>query len=199
MKKQLLMIGQFIVLFSISMISVHAKEQQHSPSEIPQSMLQKLEPLTGQWQMQVSMTQDDGKTWQAMPPQTVNLHFTHNAMVLEEKPELKENSGFSMLTYISYDQYRKVFRKAAIDDTWGIMDLYEGDIVNEQLVLNNLKSGTLFPIGPNIWRGFRLKVDLSLKIKNGMAFRQIAIDKTDDYGKTWQPAFVATYEKVVVN
>jgi hypothetical protein len=80
-----------------------------------------------------------------------------------------------------------VYRKAALDDVWGILDLYQGTIEDGKLVIDNLDAGTFFPIDENTWRGFRLTMELKTER------RWMWIDKTDDNGKTWQPAFKSEY------
>lgn len=156
-------------------------------SKIPLAQMAKLHSLKGSWKMTVFSTQDNGESWQESPVQLVEISFQHKGMVLEEKPKTIESTGFHMLSYITYDQYRQVYRKAAIDDVWGIMDMYEGEIADHKLVMTNLNSRTFFPVEGGKWRGFRLTIELKDKL------RTIWIDKTDDEGNTWQKAFRAEY------
>ena len=97
--------------------------------------------------------------------------------------------GFHMRTTLSYDQYRQVYRKVALDDIWGIPDIYDGRIEGDRLVMTNLSAGTLFPLDNGKWRGFRL----TLELKDGR--RQMWVDKTDDNGESWQPAFRIEYTR----
>ncbi len=150
----------------------------------------------GEVQLRGSITQGDGvykskdggKTWQPTPPQIVQISPGHKGMMLEEKPMDLSTPGFHMHSFITYDQYRKVYRKAAIDDVWGIMDIYEGNLKDGNLVLTNLKSKTYFPISEKVWRGFRLNIELK------SPSRTMLIEKTDDDGKSWQPAFKVEYQ-----
>ena len=116
-------------------------------SRKPLQAMQRLAPLAGTWDMTVYVTADDGETWDATPTQVVDLEFVHKGFTLEEIPTDLAGPGFHMRTYLTYDQYREVYRKAALDDVWGILDLYEGQIEDGKLVQTNLKSGTLFPVG----------------------------------------------------
>lgn len=158
-------------------------------SEKPYAMMQKLKPLEGHWSMVTEMTQDAGKTWQAFPAEEVDLHLRHKGMILAEIPADITSPGFHMETYISFDQYREVYRKAAIDDVWGIMDMYEGTLEGNSIVFTNLKSGTTFPAGEGKWRNFRLTLELTTPT------RRLHIEKSDDAGASWQPAFRVTYTK----
>ena len=185
------------LIINLSSTFVFAEEDnKNSPANLLKITMQQLAVMAGSWQLQVSITNDNGNSWQAMPAQQVDIDFTHNDLVLAEQPVKREAGGFSMLTYLSYDQYRNVFRKAAIDDVWGVMDLYQGKIIGNQLILDNLTAGTFFPVGPKVWRGFRLTVDLFLQQENGEQFRMMRIEKTDDNGNSWQPAFNAKYTKI---
>lgn len=159
-------------------------------SQKPLEKMQAFSMITGKWSMTVSITEDNGKTWQATPSQDVNINFIHKGMMLEEVASDLSSAGFHMHTLISYDQYRKVYRKSATDDVWGIMDIYEGNLEDEKLVLTNLKSKTYFPVEDNVWRGFRLTLELKAN------HRFMWIDKTDDDGKSWQPAFKVEYKLI---
>jgi hypothetical protein len=159
-------------------------------SVVPLEKMAALEALSGDWTMTVYATEDDGETWTPTPAQSVEIVYRHKGFLLEEIPADLDSPGFHMHTFLTYDQYRGVYRKAALDDVWGILDLYEGNIDDGWLVLDNLKSETFFPIGENQWRGFRLRMEL----KPGR--RSMWIDKTDDRGQSWQPAFKAEYERL---
>jgi hypothetical protein len=166
----------------------HAQEVEiPEVSRVPLAKMQALAMLAGNWQMTVFVTEDDGETWTPTPPQDVELKFVHKGMMLEEVPGNLDSPGFHMRTLITYDQYRNVYRKAALDDVWGILDLYQGTIEDGKLVIDNLDAGTFFPIDENTWRGFRLTMELKTER------RWMWIDKTDDNGKTWQPAFKSEY------
>ena len=175
-----------VIFFATTMVD--AQESKRPPvSEKPFSMMQKLNVLEGRWAMVTEITQDDGNTWQAMPASEVVIQLRHKGMILAEVPADTSTPGFHMETYITYDQYRKVFRKAAIDDVWGIMDLYEGTFQEDAIVFDNVASGTTFPIAKGVWRNFRLRLELK------SPERKFLIEKSDDAGQTWQPSFRITY------
>ncbi|MDF2178815.1 DUF1579 family protein [Aliiglaciecola sp. CAU 1673] len=176
------------ILLFICLTCGVAAEAEH-PSKAPAEAMNKLSSLSGDWQLQVKASFDDGKTWQQSEPVSVQLVFKQRGLMLEEIPLQIVEQGFNMHTLITYDQYRQVYRKAAIDDVWGIMDLYEGQWQEDKLVFTNLKAGTLFPVGEDTWRGFRLTMQVSPDS------RTTWIDKTDDMGKSWQPAFILEYKK----
>lgn len=179
-----------ILLAALLSCSTYAQDTKiPEVSRVPLAKMQALEMLAGQWQMTVYVTEDDGKTWTPTAPQDVELKFVHKGMMLEEVPGDLASPGFHMRTFITYDQYRQVYRKAALDDVWGILDLYQGTVEDGKLVVDNLDAGTFFPIDERTWRGFRLTMELKPDR------RWMWIDKTDNNGMTWQPAFKSEYVK----
>lgn len=168
----------------------YAQEQEIAEvSKTPLQQMQNLAVLAGNWNMTVFVTEDAGRTWTATPQQNVVIEYVHKGFMLQELPQDLASPGFHMRTMITYDQYRQVFRKAALDDVWGILDIYAGTINDGQLVLDNLASETFFPVDERTWRGFRLTMELKSE------HRWMYIDKTDDKGTSWQPAFKVEYRK----
>ncbi len=186
--KKILSICSLLVGFLPAAVS--AEDARPQASQKPYEMMQKLAPLVGKWSMDTEITNDGGATWQKVPAQTVDVTFRHKDMLLAEVPATTEGPGFHMESYISYDQYRQSYRKAAVDDVWGIMDVYEGSEEEDTIVFTNMKSGTFFPIAEGVWRGFRLTMEVKRPV------RRMMIEKTDDDGKSWQQAFRLTYTLV---
>ncbi|MCC2616533.1 DUF1579 family protein [Aestuariibacter halophilus] len=162
-----------------------------SPSAAPKAAMDRLEPLVGDWQLTVEITVDNGATWQPMSTSPVRIEWRQKGLMLAEIPLDTDGQGFHMETYLTYDQYRKVYRKAAIDDVWGVMDIYSGQVEDAALVMTNLASGTLFPIDESTLRAFRL----TLPLDQG-DHRVMQIEKSDDAGATWQPAFRSSYRRI---
>lgn len=155
----------------------------------PLQYMQKLADLAGEWTMTTYLTSDNGDSWNSAGSGPVSLQFVHKGFMLEEIPGDLESPGFHMRTMITYDQYRDVYRKAALDDIWGIFDLYEGNMIDGRLVLDNLKSETFFPVENGAWRGFRLTIELDAK------HRWMMVDQTDDNGESWQPMAKVEYRR----
>ena len=131
----------------IPLLSIAQEQEIPDVSREPLRMMQQLSMLAGDWTMTMYSTDDEGETWNTDSVGPVSLQFVHKGFALEEIPGDLETPGFHMRTMIAYDQYRKVYRKTALDDIWGMMDLYEGNIVDGKLVLDNLKARTFFPVG----------------------------------------------------
>lgn len=193
-----LMIGKlFLTVISFTVLSActHAQPTTESadlpaPSVVPHGMMAKLAVLEGRWLMTTAYTEDNGETWTETPEVVVSVDFEQKGMMLTERPEQFQEGSFNMVSFITYDQYREEFRKAAIDDIWGVMDLYNGGISGDTLVLHNLDSDTSFPIDDERWRHFRITVELKDET------RQMIIDASEDAGLTWHPSFVVTYKRI---
>lgn len=180
------LIGQILLLALTIQVAI-ANDENH-PSFLPKKNMQKLEQLIGRWTVTNEMMSETDKKWQIISTSVVKYEWRQNAMLIAEIPEKSASNSFHMETYIAFDQYRNTYRKAAIDDIWGIMDIYEGNIINNSLVMTNLKSGTFFPVGEgNIWRAFKLEIELAHSKRVTMVY------KSDDDGLHWEPAFRVTY------
>lgn len=182
----------FIVLLATLCTNLVMANEEPAParspfSEKPLEMMSQLSGLTGEWELQTLYSADEGKNWQDMGKVLIEIGYDQRELMIYERPIKANEKGFNMVSYVTYDQYRNVFRKAAIDDVWGIMDIYSGEIVDGVLVLTNLEAGTLFPEGDCRSRGFRLTLELQGDT------RTMNIDATLDEGKTWQPNFKNIY------
>ena len=184
--------GVTLMLLSTGAISASADQPMQAPSvsKKPLEMMSKLSGLVGLWQMQTLYSPDGGAHWQDMGTVPVEIGYEQKQLMLHERPVQANTASFNMTSFITYDQYRKVYRKAAIDDVWGVMDLYTGSIENDRLVLTNLELGTLFPEPDGRLRGFKLSLELSGDQ------RVMMIDATLDNGESWQPSFKVIYTKL---
>ncbi|MCI5105960.1 MAG: hypothetical protein MRY76_04550 [Pseudomonadales bacterium] len=189
----------FIKILSISSLlaaSLSVFGQSGTETEVaaesrePLQKMQALEQLAGRWELSMEVLAEDGVTWEAAPPQIVELSFRHKGLMLAELPTDLSTPGFHMETYITWDQYRDVYRKVAIDDVWGIMDIYDGVREGNTIVFTNLRSGTTFPISDTVSRNFRLTMEIA------SPQRSFIVDKSDDGGRSWQPAFRQSYRLI---
>lgn len=180
----------FIVAYGLAVPAYNIASAQENASAAPLAAMEALAAMQGDWMIQSRFTQDDGKTWQSSGPNRVSITSRQKGLMISERPLETEKPGFHMENYITYDQYRKVYRMAAIDDYWGLMDVYEGKITDDRLVLTNLKSGTFFPVSAENWRAFRITLELNA------GKRLMTVEKSDDGGKNWQPNFEVTYTAI---
>ncbi|MBT0587173.1 DUF1579 family protein [Alteromonas oceanisediminis] len=164
--------------------------QQTSPSAAPLSAMQRLALLKGQWQSTMSISYDKGKTWQAQLPNEVEVSQRLNGMLLEQKNVTQSHNGWNIVVHTAYDQYRDKYRYLVSDDTWGMMDIYEGDIVeNGDLVVTNLNSKTFFPAMDGRWLAFQIRVEVKA------CQRKTHIEASNDRGRTWIPYIIYAYSQ----
>ncbi len=159
--------------------SLAAQENIPTQSAIPHTEMQKLSSMVGNWSLSMEYSPDDGASWQKAPQSQVEFSYQLKQLVIGERPTDDAGVTFQTASFYSYDQYRKTYRIAVMDDTWGLMDIYEGNVTDGVLVATNLNSGTVFPIDEKTSRAFRLKINLSNSQE-----RLVEIDKSDDGGKS---------------
>jgi hypothetical protein len=165
--------------------------QQGDPSSAPKQAMIKLQNLQGNWEATLSTSFDRGVTWKENPPNAVNVDSSLNDLLLTQQNTTLSNNGWNMMQLASYDQYRETYRLVVIDDTWGLMDVYEGQIDAEnRLTIDNLNSATFFPGQKKAWVAFRLSIELT------KCSRATHIDASIDKGKTWVPYMVYRYERL---
>ena len=157
-----------------------------SPSEVPKQFMDQLKSLMGAYETVVHYSPDGGETWQTGAPNVVDIALRQKGLLLAEVPRDTSTPGFHLENYLTYDQYRQVYRKAVIDDTWGVMDIYEGTIAGDTLILTNLKADTSFPT-PTGQMHFRLSIPLTA------GERWQTIEASTDRGETWIPNFKVQY------
>ncbi len=179
-----------IVLISLLIIPLEsstAVAQQTDPGVRARAAVEKLTPLLGSYQLISDYSSDGGKSWTKAEPTTVNFRRILKGMGIREVSTSPEVPVFHLDTTFSYDQYRSVYRVMVLDDTWGVMDIYEGTIKGGALIVTNIRAQTGFPISADVTRYFRL----TFPITSGK--RVMTIDASDDGGKNWMPNFKVTY------
>ena len=187
MIKRLLLI---VFLMQTTTSAVLGEEKKRHPASVePYEKMQLLSGMAGRWHMQSEYTEDGGITWQKAPKSPIVVRYRQKDLLLEEIPTNPDLPTFHVMHWLSYDQYRDVYRLAAMDDIWGLLDIYEGTINNGKLVVNNIKAETFFPMGDGKNRMFTLSMELSGDT------RITDITASDDGGATWQPSFRLTYER----
>lgn len=130
-------------LFAILFIFVITPFTQASMS------IDKLDYMLGKFDMTVSFYAD-GK-WQPAEPaiETTVHHVLNKAFIRMELPVLfpGTETPFQFEITFTYDRFNHEFRIVALDDLNGYLDMYSGQIVNDQLTATNFKTTTGFPDG----------------------------------------------------
>lgn len=174
--------------------AVAAEDQERPPQSVePFENMQKLSPLTGKWTLSLSSSFDGGASWTTSPDTIVNVDYRLKELALSEIPAIDGEGPFELESYIAYDQYRDVYRMMALDDTWGVPDVYEGQVNGDELILTNIRSGTNFPLESGGYLVFRLTYKLS--VTDGV--RTMQVESSSDQGESWGPMYKAIYTKIV--
>lgn len=155
---------------------------QQEVERVPLEKMAKLEHLLGHWKTTNFAWEDNG--WKQIA--TSNVHYfkkLKGKLIAEEISNVMPQDSFIVETFLSYDQYRNTYRLAAIDDIYGLMDIYEGDFIDDKtLQVTNLRAGTNFPTSDGGEMYFRLTFN---EINNNT--RNFLVERSSDNGQTWQP------------
>lgn len=111
-------------------------------------------------------------------------------LIVEEHLQRISGEGFVPVTNLSYDQYRDTHRLSAIGAGWRLMDIYDGQLENDVLDLNNIRTGASFPLDDGREMFFRLLIPVS-----GVT-RVTRVDMSVDGGETWNPFYRVTHERL---
>ncbi len=157
----------------------------------PYAAMRLLDPLLGDWTITTEVMTQEGE-WRRQSVAHASVASSMNGLLLTEaevEREPTEATNPALKLDITYDQYRDLYRAAAIDDGWGIMDIYEGNIEEGSLVLTNIRAGTSFPLGD----GRELVFRLSLPLEGDT--RIMTVDMSDNKGELWRPFYKLTYQR----
>lgn len=158
---------------------------QEDIEKIPLEKMAKFESLLGEWNTTNYFYEEND--WKEVATSHVKyFKKLKGKLVSEEISNVIPAGGFVVESFISYDQYRNVYRLAAIDDTFGLMDIYEGDFENDKIFrVTNLRAGTNFPTSDGGELYFRLtfkEIDANT--------REFLVEQSNDNGQIWRPMYM---------
>ena len=158
---------------------------QEDVEKVPLEKMAKFESLLGDWNTTNYFYEDDD--WKQVATSHVKyFKKLKGKLVSEEITNVKPEGGFVVESFISYDQYRNVYRLAAVDDTFGLMDIYEGNFENDKLFrVTNLRAGTNFPTSDGGELYFRLTFK---EIDHDT--REFLVEQSNDNGDNWLPMYM---------
>ncbi|WP_203290728.1 DUF1579 family protein [Maricaulis parjimensis] len=150
--------------------------------EARQEMAQ-LAPLAGDWVVTEQDYGQDGNWHTAETRYRETTRFLLDGMALRIDPAERPAKPWRLETTIQYDQNRDVFRLVALDDTWGNLDVFEGDFdADGHLSVTNLRVDTPYVSPDGSRTHFRLTFILTDNDHNSLV-----IESTGDGGETWRP------------
>jgi len=172
-----------ILIVLTTIITSQAFSQEMTEVEkIPLEQMEKLTSILGEWETVHYEYTEEGNWNKTATSTTVFTKKLKGKLIEEEIRNLTPATGFIVETSITYDQYRSLYRLAAIDDTYGLMDIYEGNLEGKKFVVTNLRAGTHFPSGDGGNIHFRLTFE---EINNDN--REFLVERSSDEGETWIP------------
>lgn len=141
-----------------------------------------LRSMTGDWMLAFKMTEDDGATWTELKPSAATVTTILGGKMVRENVVLDFGNGYQMVgdVTISYDPFRGVYRASWSDSSVGLLDVYEGKMIDGKIVMDNLRAGTTW----NAANGSRLNFRISWGFESEQE-RSYVIEMSDDLGKTW--------------
>ncbi|MEM9495991.1 MAG: DUF1579 family protein [Pseudomonadota bacterium] len=182
-------LGAFSLFAAAPTASAQALTESVPPTAAePHNAMKALDALHGEWTSLTEMRGQDGE-WQTFSKDLVVFEPLVSGLLLAERHvERISGAGFVLLTSFSYDQYRDLYRTSVVDETFGLMDIYEGDAKDDVLTMTNLRSGTSFPTDDGEMF-FKLRIPLTGDT------RVMDVDVSTDKGETWAPLYRMTYER----
>jgi len=145
--------------------------------------LAKLDYMKGAWEATTTYLDPEAKEWKVLPPEPgtdPTVRVTDDDRVSALSISIPGKTAY--YGTLSYDVFQGTYRIAFIDDTVGLLDIFEGGFEGSKLTLTNLSAGTFFLQGDQ-------KMFSRLQLLPQGDGWVLTADLTADQGKTWQPAF----------
>lgn len=181
MKKQWLVVGL------IGCISMTAYSQSHEEDGIAA-----LAHMEGTWRVTAYERAADG-AWHPGTPTTATIESLLDGNGWAEHVEVRgPNIGFTLYTVFTYDVFRKVYRSMTLDANEGLMDVYEGALVDGTLTLTNEKAETWFITDSGAALKFKLEYVLTSPDAHTLNVAFAAVNTS-----AWQPMMRIEYERML--
>ncbi len=169
-------------------VNLHAQDD---PSKAPREALAKLDGIVGNWSVTAHYYDQQQSKYVRQANSIMSIQPILKGLGLREKPiKVIDGETIGIEVTFGYDQYRNVYRLFVLDDSYGVPDVYEGNITDNKLVATNIGQGTDYPLQ----NGGKLEFRFSMEL--GGDSRLLMIDMTADAGKTWLPMYRYEYERI---
>ncbi len=166
-----------IGFYCAATLSAFAAEPLHPHT----AAMAKLAPLTGTFTITGSQNEADSSVSTLAPSVATGEATVGSAgVLLKTAAGVESGAVVRMHLTLSYDQYRDVYRVAVLDDSSGLLDIYEGAVEDGVLRVDNLRADTSYRAG-GVEVHFRLVWDMSEPVID------YDIDASVDGGETWMP------------
>lgn len=104
--------------------------------------IKELAYLTGKWKAVTNVMTRSG-SWKETTTDTVEFSFVKKGNYL--KAVMGGQYEYELV--FSYDQFQRKYRVSSIDQVSGLLDIYEGNLQEGKLVINNVVKDTYYTMG----------------------------------------------------
>ena len=182
---------KIILLISILLFNTVITVASNDPSVKPREALSKLNGILGEWSITTYYYNPKEQAFQEQAKSTLTASSILKGLgIREQRVSVDDGAALGIDVTYGYDQYRDLYRFVILDDGWGVVDFYEGNIIGDQLIATNVGKNTDFPLANGGKLEFRFNIDLSGDE------RSVLIEMTADEGKTWSPLYRHDYERI---
>ena len=186
-KTRTLVCAALLAAFALPAIA----QETPATAQAPKAAMDRIDAIKGDWITTVDIMTQSGE-WETQSVNQIRIESHFGGLLFTEE-ELKRLEGDeaspALKVDYTYDQYREHYRLSAIDSGWGIMDIYEGVLEDDALVVTNLRADTNFPLDDGRALHFRLRIPVTGDE------RIMTIDMTTDAGATWRPFYRVSYRR----
>lgn len=154
-------------------------------SQTKSSGVNELSYLLGKWKAVTKVMTKSG-TWKETTTDTVEFSFIKKGNYL--KAVMGGQYDYELI--FSYDQFQGKYRMSSIDQVSGLLDIYEGNLQEGKLVIDNVVKDTYYTIGAT---NYYNRLTLS-KISTSEGL--MLIEGSDNRGEKWQPVSQVSFYKL---
>ncbi len=174
-------------LFSIALFIILILTDTQAQSLNPK--LESWENLIGDWKV-LTYEPDSTGAWMAPTIGNAKISSILDGTFIKEEVIYSLNNGNTLTMYniLGVDPRNGKARYMALDKEYGTMDVYEGTLDSEKIMVSNLLSDEGF-ISDGQSLHFRLTFS---KVRGGN--HQLLVEYTNDYGKNWHPFSKNVYQ-----
>lgn len=174
------MFGTSFLLIAVFSSALAQDDAMYKARESYDEAMSRVAFLLGEWQPEAVSLDPESGQWQ-------NQEFAagKDGMVKVEKmgafPAFSISIPGKTLYHgaLSYDVFQNKYRFVVIDSALGLLDVYEGQLVEGALQMTNLKAGTFFASGEQNFFG---RVNFQPRGKSGW---DLVVELSSDKGETW--------------
>jgi len=178
-------------IFSIIALAVYTLFSPISSAQMDDSPLAFLDGHEGEWIASGRRMGPSGWVESQPMPTTIEALYGGRAYIERATHDFGQSQS-GLTTIFSWDSFREVYRIVALDEDFGLLDVYEGRMDAEgRLVVTNIRADTYFPFGESARLHFQLR--WTFESENQFDFDVLM---TSDGGASWSPYFELTYQRL---